>query len=83
MKKPLKACNEPGCPQLTREGYSHPTQEKHRVFIAGWSREQSDEVYQAILEQFHHALILQGKYSSANGKVKKHNTNSIIQPLSR
>jgi len=28
-----------------------PTTEKHRVFIAGWSREQSDEVYQAILEQ--------------------------------
>ncbi|MFJ6204219.1 terminase large subunit [Bacillus pumilus] len=60
-----------------------PTQEKHRVFIAGWSREQSDEVYQAILEQLHHAPILQGKYSSANGKVKKYTTNSIIQPLSR
>ncbi|WP_111292186.1 terminase large subunit [Bacillus safensis] len=60
-----------------------PTQEKHRVFIAGWSREQSDEVYQAILEQLHHAPILRGKYSSANGKVKKYTTNSIIQPLSR
>ncbi|MGG4030964.1 terminase TerL endonuclease subunit [Bacillus subtilis] len=60
-----------------------PTQEKHRVFIAGWSREQSDEVYQAILEQLHHAPILKGKYSSANGRVKKYKTNSIIQPLSR
>ncbi len=60
-----------------------PTQEKHRVFIAGWSREQSDEVYQAILEQLHHAPILKGKYTSANGRVKKYKTNSIIQPLSR
>ncbi|PRR92917.1 MULTISPECIES: terminase large subunit [unclassified Bacillus (in: firmicutes)] len=60
-----------------------PTQEKHRVFIAGWSRDQSDEVYQAILEQLHHAPILEGKYTDANGKIKKHNTNSIIQPLSR
>ena len=47
-----------------------PTQEKHRVFIAGWSREQSDEVYQAILEQLHHAPILKGKYTSANYRVK-------------
>ncbi|MGO4964675.1 terminase large subunit domain-containing protein [Bacillus paralicheniformis] len=60
-----------------------PTTEKHRVFIAGWSREQSDEVYQAILEQLQHAPILEGKYTSANGRVKKYKTNSIIQPLSR
>ncbi|MGV2516436.1 UNVERIFIED_CONTAM: terminase large subunit, partial [Bacillus subtilis] len=29
------------------------------------------------------ATILKGKYSSANGRVKKYKTNSIIQPLSR
>ncbi|MBR0581157.1 terminase large subunit [Bacillus altitudinis] len=60
-----------------------PTKEKHRVFIAGWSREQSDEVYQAILEQLQHAPILEGKYTDANGQVTKYATNSIIKPLSR
>ncbi|MFP5180144.1 terminase large subunit [Bacillus altitudinis] len=60
-----------------------PTKEKHRVFIAGWSREQSDEVYQAILEQLQHAPILEGKYTDANGQVTKRATNSIIKPLSR
>ncbi|WP_260864933.1 terminase large subunit domain-containing protein, partial [Bacillus pumilus] len=60
-----------------------PTQEKHRVFIAGWSKEQSDEVYQAIIEQLKHAPILEGKYTDANGQVTKYATNSIIKPLSR
>ncbi|MCB6219080.1 HNH endonuclease signature motif containing protein [Bacillus paralicheniformis] len=40
MKKPLKPCNEPGCPTLTREGYCEqhkrikPTYDQHRESAA-------------------------------------------------
>jgi phage terminase large subunit-like protein len=57
--------------------------EKHRVYIAGWSKEQSDEVYNAVLEQIKNAEILQGSYKDSYGKVTRLKTNSIIQPLSK
>ncbi|WP_035430873.1 terminase large subunit [Bacillus sp. UNC322MFChir4.1] len=59
------------------------TDEKHRVYIAGWSRDQSAEVYDAIHEQIQNAEILQGTYTDAYGKIKRYKTNSIIQPLSK
>jgi phage terminase large subunit-like protein len=59
------------------------TDEKHRVYIAGWSRDQSAEVYDAIHEQIMNAEILKGSYNDAYGKIKRFKTNSIIQPLSK
>lgn len=59
------------------------TDEKHRVYIAGWSRDQSAEVYDAIHEQIQNAEILKGSYTDAYGKIKRYKTNSIIQPLSK
>jgi phage terminase large subunit-like protein len=57
--------------------------EKHRVYIAGWSKEQSDEVYSAVLEQIRNAEILQGTFKDSYGKVTRLKTSSIIQPLSK
>lgn len=57
--------------------------EKHRVYIAGWSKEQSDEVYNAVLEQIRGAEILRGTFKDSYGKVTRLKTSSIIQPLSK
>jgi len=57
--------------------------EKHRVYITGWSKEQSDEVYNAVLDQIRSAEILKGSYKDSYGKVTRLRTNSIIQPLSK
>jgi phage terminase large subunit-like protein len=57
--------------------------EKHRVYIAGWSRDQSAEVYDAIHEQIQNAEILEGTYKDSYGKITRIKTNSIIQPLSK
>lgn len=59
------------------------TNEKHRVYIAGWSKEQSDEVYNAVVDQIRNAEVLNGKYKDTYGKVTRLKTNSIIQPLSK
>lgn len=59
------------------------TNEKHRVYIAGWAKEQSDEVYTAVLDQIRHSEVLKGKYKDSYGKVTRLKTNSIIQPLSK
>lgn len=57
--------------------------EKHRVYIAGWSKEQSDEVYNSVLEQIRNAEILYGTFKDSYGKVTRIKTGSIIQPLSK
>ncbi|MFB7142067.1 terminase large subunit [Gottfriedia sp. NPDC056225] len=57
--------------------------EKHRVYITGWSKEQSDEVYNAVLDQIRNTDILKGTYKDSYGKVTRIRTNSIIQPLSK
>lgn len=57
--------------------------EKHRVYIAGWSKEQSDEVYGAVHEQIRNAEILKGTYKDSYGKITRIKTSSIIQPLSK
>jgi phage terminase large subunit-like protein len=59
------------------------TEEKHRVYIAGWSKEQSDEVYNAVLEQIRSAEIMHGTFKDSYGKVTRIKTGSIIQPLSK
>lgn len=57
--------------------------EKQRAFIAGWMRDQSDEVYVAVKEGIESSELLEGKWKEAYGKVEIFNNNSVIIPLSR
>ena len=58
-------------------------EERQRVFIAGWGREQSDEVYSAIKLGIEHSDLLKGKWKETYGKITIHNNNSVIIPLSK
>lgn len=57
--------------------------EKQRAFIAGWMRDQSDEVYVAVKEGIKSSELLEGKWKEAYGKVEIFSNNSVIIPLSR
>lgn len=57
--------------------------ERQRIFIAGWGREQSDEVYSAIKLGIEHSDLLHGKWKETYGKITIHNNNSVIIPLSK
>lgn len=58
-------------------------EERQRIFIAGWGREQSDEVYSAIKLGIEHSDLLKGKWKETYGKITIHNNNSVIIPLSK
>ena len=57
--------------------------ERQRIYIAGWGREQSDEVYSAIRLGIEHSELLRGKWTESYGKIKVLNNNSVIIPLSK
>lgn len=58
-------------------------EERQRIFIAGWGREQSDEVYSAIKLGIEHSELLKGKWKETYGKITVKNNNSVIIPLSK
>ncbi|WP_099157277.1 terminase large subunit [Virgibacillus ndiopensis] len=57
--------------------------EKQRVFIAGWLKEQSEEVYEAIRSGINTSELLDGKWKEAYSKIEIHRNNSVIIPLSK
>ncbi|MCM3619170.1 terminase large subunit [Sutcliffiella horikoshii] len=58
-------------------------EEKQRAFIAGWTRDQSSEVYEAVISGIRSSELLNGKWKEAYGKVEVHNNHSVIIPLSK
>lgn len=57
--------------------------ERQRVFIAGWGKEQSDEVYSAVKLGIQHSDLLKGKWKESYGKITVINNNSVVIPLSK
>lgn len=57
--------------------------EKQRVFIAGWTRDQSSEVYEAVRTGIQSSELLNGKWKEAYGKIEILKNNSVIIPLSK
>lgn len=57
--------------------------EKQRAFIAGWTRDQSSEVYDAVLTGIQSSELLDGKWHQAYGKINIHRNQSVIIPLSK
>lgn len=58
-------------------------EERQRVFVAGWGREQSEEVYAAIKLGIQHSELLKGKWKESYGKITVFNNDSVIIPLSK
>lgn len=57
--------------------------EKQRVFIAGWTRDQSSEVYEAVKTGIQSSELLHGKWREAYGKIEIFRNGSVIIPLSK
>lgn len=57
--------------------------EKQRIYIAGWQKDQSDEVYIAVRDGITSSELLDGKWKEAYGKIEIKNNGSVIVPLSR
>ncbi|OEH53002.1 terminase [Oceanobacillus sp. E9] len=57
--------------------------EKHRAFIAGWTRDQSSEVYDAVLTGIRSSELLEEKWNQAYGKITIFKNSSVIIPLSK
>jgi phage terminase large subunit-like protein len=57
--------------------------EKQRAFIAGWTRDQSSEVYDAVKTGIQSSELLAGKWKEAYGKIEIFKNNSVIIPLSK
>lgn len=57
--------------------------EKQRAFIAGWTRDQSSEVYDAVLAGIQSSDLLEEKWHQAYGKINIHRNKSVIIPLSK
>lgn len=57
--------------------------EKQRVFIAGWTRDQSSEVYDAVLTGIRSSELLEGKWNQSYGKINISKNSSVIIPLSK
>ena len=58
-------------------------EEKQRVFIAGWTRDQSSEVYEAVKTGIQSSELLHGKWREAYGKIEIFRNGSVIIPLSK
>ncbi|MFE4525433.1 terminase large subunit [Cytobacillus firmus] len=58
-------------------------EEKQRAFIAGWTRDQSSEVYEAVRTGIQSSDLLEGKWKEAYGKIEIKKNNSVIIPLSK
>lgn len=59
------------------------SEEKQRMYIAGWSRDQSTEVYTAVRDGLGSSPLLEGKWKETYGTIKVIHNNSEIVPLSR
>ncbi|MFF5993704.1 terminase TerL endonuclease subunit [Lysinibacillus sp. KU-BSD001] len=57
--------------------------EKQRMYIAGWQKDQSDEVYVAVRDGINSSELLDGKWKEAYGKIEVFKNGSVIVPLSR
>lgn len=57
--------------------------EKQRIYIAGWQKDQSDEVYAAVRDGISSSELLQDKWKEAYGKIEVFKNGSVIVPLSR
>ncbi|MFD2133331.1 terminase large subunit [Pseudogracilibacillus auburnensis] len=57
--------------------------EKHRAFIAGWTRDQSSEVYEAVRTGIQSSELLEDKWKEAYGKIEILRNRSVIIPLSK
>lgn len=57
--------------------------EKQRAFIAGWTRDQSTEVYEAVRDGIGSSELLDGKWHEAYGKINIKRNKSVIIPLSK
>jgi phage terminase large subunit-like protein len=57
--------------------------ERQRAFIAGWTRAQSSEVYEAVRLGISSSELLKGKWREAYGKIEIFNNSSVIVPLSK
>jgi len=57
--------------------------EKQRMYIAGWQKDQSDEVYIAVRDGINSSDLLDGRWKEAYGKIEVYNNGSVIVPLSR
>ncbi|TCP32177.1 phage terminase large subunit-like protein [Scopulibacillus darangshiensis] len=58
-------------------------EEKQRAFIAGWTRDQSSEVYEAVRTGIQSSELLEGKWKEAYGKIEILRNHSVIIPLSK
>jgi phage terminase large subunit-like protein len=58
-------------------------EEKQRIYIAGWQKDQSDEVYIAVRDGIGSSELLEDKWKEAYGKIEIFNNGSVIVPLSR
>lgn len=57
--------------------------EKQRAYIAGWQKEQSDEVYSAVRDGIMSSELLHGRWKESYGQIKIVKNSSVIVPLSR
>lgn len=57
--------------------------EKQRIYIAGWQKDQSDEVYIAVRDGIGSSELLDGKWKEAYGKIEIFRNGSVVVPLSR
>src|SRR5690606_6970442 len=57
--------------------------ERQRAFIAGWTREQSSEVYEAVKFEIESSDLLEGKWQEAYEKIDIVTTHPVIIPLLR
>lgn len=57
--------------------------EKQRIYIAGWQKDQSDEVYIAVRDGIRSSELLEGKWKEAYGKIEVFKNGSVVVPLSR
>lgn len=57
--------------------------EKQRMYIAGWQKDQSDEVYIAVRDGISSSPLLDGKWKEAYGKIEIFRNGSVVVPLSR
>lgn len=59
------------------------TTEMQECYISGWTREQSNKVYEQILAQINSCDFLRGRYKVANGYITHIKSGSTIKPLSK
>ncbi|AWC29487.1 terminase large subunit [Bacillus cytotoxicus] len=57
--------------------------EKQRAYIAGWTRDQSSEVYEAIKTGISSSELLEGKWKEAYSTIEIFKNSSVIVPLSK